>query len=381
MEPDERSPVAPEPGDGTLGSKSGVEVGNDGSKAVGSVPELSVTLQEGKDKTEREAEQTEKPDADKASDTTAVANDGDTPTKENGGGGSSDGVAAAKAAAAGVEATESPSGSEPQETKEEAPTTTGARATDGISRGTSEPDNAATGTGGPGDAPSTDDTVGRGAEGQEKHNKAEETKSPAATAPPKKVVLSGSGASLPASLLTKKDPPEAPLDSTPETPNAEAPARVLTERRGAENGTTEGTGDGVTEPKGAENGPTEEGVGGAAAWEGSVSPTPPRTRSNPISRGTPPQRGSRGGNLAICTQQPYSPGGEDGRDWPKPSSPRSRPRGQPLVRAKNDARGGGGGTGADGCSGDDEVETKEKVASFSSRRWKASDEYVLDEDR
>lgn len=35
--------------------------------------------------------------------------------------------------------------------------------------------------------------------------------------------------------------------------------------------------------------------------ETKMTPTPPRTRSNPINGATPPQRGSRAGNLAIST--------------------------------------------------------------------------------
>lgn len=351
MEPGESSSLAPQQGDGALGANSGAEVGDGGSTAVDSLPVLVP-----------EAKQIEAPVTDEASVATTIATNGETPTKESSSGGSSDGTTAAKAAAV-VEATESPSSSETKGATDETATASSARTNDGVSGGPSEPEDTATGTGGPVKAPSTDGVASREAKVQET-SKAEAHEPPAATAPPKKVILSGSGATLPASILAKEAPPEAPLDSTPGSPKAEAHAGgVLTERKGAGNGTA-------------------EGAGGAGAREGSVSPTPPRTRSNPISRGTPPQRGSRGGNLAICTQQPYSSGGEDGRDWPKPSSPRSRPRDQPLVRAKNDARGGGGGgTGADGSGNDGEGGTKEKVASFSSRRWKASDEYVLDEDR
>lgn len=190
------------------------------------------------------------------------------------------------------------------------------------------------------------------------------TKPRTTTSPEKNVVASGASAALPVSLQVKQAPNEGTPESTA-TAWTEGPTggRILTERKGAENS-------------------RDRVVGGAAAGECSLSPTPPRTRSNPLSRGTPPQRGSRGGNLVICTQQSFSsPGDEDGRDWPMPTSPRSRPRDQPLVRAKN---GGGGVDGGNG-SGDDEDdavgEVKDKVTSFSSRRWKASDEYVLDEDR
>lgn len=45
-------------------------------------------------------------------------------------------------------------------------------------------------------------------------------------------------------------------------------------------------------------------TGTDAASEAEPSPTPPRTRSNPINTATPPRRGSRGGNLAISTLAP-----------------------------------------------------------------------------
>ncbi|CAN0375148.1 unnamed protein product, partial [Ectocarpus sp. 8 AP-2014] len=85
-----------------------------------------------------------------------------------------------------------------------------------------------------------------------------------------------------------------------------------------------------TETRGGVTSRTEEDDDGNAGLagrerEGGLSPTPPRRTSNPISRGTPPRRGSRGGNLAIITQ---SPGNEP--DLPRPMSPRSRPRDQPL---------------------------------------------------
>ncbi|CAM9721568.1 unnamed protein product [Ectocarpus sp. 4 AP-2014] len=85
-----------------------------------------------------------------------------------------------------------------------------------------------------------------------------------------------------------------------------------------------------TETRGGVTSRTEEDDDGNAGLagrerEGRLSPMPPRRTSNPISRGTPPRRGSRGGNLAIITQ---SPGNEP--DLPRPMSPRSRPRDQPL---------------------------------------------------
>lgn len=131
---------------------------------------------------------------------------------------------------------------------------------------------------------------------------------------------------------------------------------------------------------------------GEETGSATISPTPPRKRSNPIARGTPPHRGSRGGNLTISTQQQQgglSTGrGDgtccDGEDRPRPISPRSRPRNMPLVSAKHGLRGGqddsseGDGGDADGNGKNGEKET---AKAFSSRRWKASDEYVLDEDR
>lgn len=391
MEPEESTPLATDPSDGVPGSKNGDELRDDGSKPGGSsaaavaaeaeaalVPEGSTKLQEGGGTIEGWAQQNVEPVTDDASDD-AVATKGETPTKEISGLHFRDGATAAEkvpasTAAATVGATESPSSSEPKGNTEETEPATGARSINGVAGASGVPENTTTGTGGPGDGPSTDGVANLEAFPRKK-TEAEANNTPTATAPPrgqneaeanntppatvrqKKAVTSGSGAALPASLLTKEAPHEGKLDSTVTAKTEEPTGGVLTERKGVENSTA-------------------EGVGGGAAGGGSVSPTPPRTRSNPISRGTPPQRGSRGGNLAICTQQSYSPGREDGWDWSKPTSPRSRPRDQPLVRAKND--------GGDGSGDDDEDAagvTKEKVASFSSRRWKASDEYVLDEDR
>lgn len=368
MEPGESTSLATDPSDGAPASRSGGELGDDGSKpaepqaaaATVLVPKNSAKFPEGGSKIEGEVKQIGTPVTDEAPHAAVATNGGETPRKKSSGGDGGYGAAAAKEAAVAEEAAGSPS-SKPSGTTEEAATDTRARTADGVSGGSSEPEHSATGTGGPVNAPSAGDVASPEAKPQE-GSKAEAKKTPSPTASPKKVVTSGSGAALPAFLLAKELAPEAPLGSGAESPKAEASTGgVLSERRGTENS-------------------TPEGVGGAAAWEGIMSPTPPRTRSNPISRGTPPQRGNRGGNLAICTQQPYSPRGEGDRDWPKPSSPRSRPRDQPLVRAKNDARGGGG---ADGSGEDDDAAgaTKEQVASFSSRRWKASDEYVLDEDR
>eukprot|EP00752_Nemacystus_decipiens_P018632 g16706.t1 len=452
MEPGESGSLAKEPHDGTPASRSGGEIGDDGSMTTASAAVLipdSAKLQEGRDNTEVDGKQ------------------------KSSGVGSSDRTTAAKEVPAVVGAAGSPSSGEPNGATAEPETATSARATDG---GPSDPKTTVSSTGGPGGVPSADDVARVAAKRQEENRDAQPSKPPAATARPKQVITSGSGATLPASLLVKEAPPEALLDSTPKAPNAEAPASGdLTDRREEGNSTAEisstgGPGDvpfaddvarvaakpqeenrdaqpskpppatarpekvitsgsgatlpasllvkeappeepldstlkapnaeapasgdlterreerdstneeigGVIEQQGAENAKSG-GVGGPAAWEGSVSPTPPRARSNPVSRGTPPRRGSRGGNLAICTQQPYPPAGVDGRDGLKPSSPRSRPRELPLVRAKSDASGGGEGAGA-GRSGADDEGAEEKVASFSSRRWKASDEYVLDED-
>lgn len=362
MEPGESNSIAPGAGDGTPGSKAEGEGGDRGSNLTESaavlVPEPSTMVQEGGDKAEGKVKQGGPPVTDGAADT-AVATNGETPTNGSGGGSSDDTTTTKEAAAVSV-ATESKG--ELTGTAEETGAATSARSTDGVSGGSGEPESTPTGAGGPDDTPPTAEAASREVKPQE-NSTAKANTPPASTAPPKMVITTGSDATLPAGLLATEAPPRAPLTSAAETPKAEASTGgVLTERKGAESNSTEGAGE-------------------AVAWEGSVSPTPPRARSNPISLQTPPRRGSRGGNLAICTQQPYSPGGEGDRDWPKPTSPRSRPRDQPLVRAKNDARGGGGGGAGANGSGDDEEGTKGKVASFSSRRWKASDEYVLDEDR
>lgn len=359
MEPGEGEPLAEDPGGGIPDSKGGSMLGGDDSTPLGSeaataaalLPEPSVKLQDGEGKDGGEVKQSKKRVTDIASDVTIAAN-GKMPT-QNGG----DGAPAAKEASAVAGVTESPSSSELKESTEGTSTAPGARISSGDSGVYGVRENAAPGTDGPGTAPSIDYVTRPGGTPREDNGTAANKASPT-TASPEKVMTSGSGETL----LAQETPPDGRLDST-----AVAAAAAKTE---------EPTGGILTERIGADNG-TAERVGGTAAGAGSMSPTPPKTRN---SRGVPPQRGSRGGHLAICTHQPYSPGGEDGRDWAIPTSPRSRPRDQPLVRAKTDVRGEGAGASADG-SGDDGEVVKEKVASFSSRRWKASDEYVLDEDR
>lgn len=376
MEPGESKSVAANTGDSIPDSKSGGKVGDVGSTPVASVATVAATatapdnppkLQEGGGRNEGVVQQVKKPVKDEASGVT-VATNSETIGKESGRdsiNGATTATASASKPLLVVGATAGPPNKEPKGGKGGKSTATGARTPGGVTGGSGVRENTKTATGGPGDAPPTENATNLEAKPRET-TAVEANKTPAANAPPKTVTASGSGTTLPTSLPAKEAPPERTTDPTAVVAgNISRPTGgVLTERKGAENGIAEGVG------------------GATTTGEGGVSPTPPRTRSNPITRGTPPHRGSRGGNLVICTQQPYSPGGEGGQDWPKPTSPRSRPRDQPLVRAKNDARRGGGGSGADG-SGDEDAagETKEKAASFSSMRWKASDEYVLDEDR
>ena len=205
---------------------------------------------------------------------------------------------------------------------------------------------------------------------------AETTPIPSAPTPKKKAATTtAAGAALPSAAEKAGGEAAAPSRSSAGNPSADAAAEPsggpLVESSVSGGNSSGGKDTGAAATAGREG-------------EGGLSPTPPRTRSNPIGRGTPPRRGSRGGNLAICTQQQpsFSPGREDGMsEWSKPTSPRSRPRDQPLVRAKVDAAAGVVGVEGDGDGDADAGETTGKVATFSSRRWKASDEYLLDEDR
>lgn len=195
------------------------------------------------------------------------------------------------------------------------------------------------------------------------------TKEKEEDSPGPKHITTAAGAVLPASIVKEiQDRATAELLDLPKS--KDDGHQLRTETRGGVTSRTEEDDDGNAGLAGRER-------------EGGLSPTPPRRTSNPISRGTPPRRGSRGGNLAIITQ---SPGNEP--DLPRPMSPRSRPRDQPLVRAKHERQNGGRADGVEGGGGsdddDDDNESKEnrsKAATFSSRRWKASDEYVIDEDR
>lgn len=215
--------------------------------------------------------------------------------------------------------------------------------------------------------------------------------------PRPKQITADAGATLPASITkeTKGDTPGPKQITT--AAGAVLPASVVKEIQDRETdelldlAKSKGDGDQLrTITRGGVTSRTKEDdddnaglVGREREGGGGLSPTPPRRTSNPITRGTPPRRGSRGGNLAIITQ---SPGNEP--DLPRPMSPRSRPRDQPLVRAKHERQNGGKVDGGEGDSGsdydddnDERKDNRSKAATFSSRRWKASDEYVLDEDR
>ncbi|CAM9635048.1 unnamed protein product [Ectocarpus sp. 6 AP-2014] len=129
--------------------------------------------------------------------------------------------------------------------------------------------------------------------------------------PGPKQITTAAGAVLPASVVKEiQDRATAELLDLPKS--KDDGHQLRTETRGGVTSRTEEDDDGNAGLAGREK-------------EGGLSPTPPRRTSNPISRGTPPRRCSRGGNLAIITQ---SPGNEP--DLPRPMSPRSRPRDQPL---------------------------------------------------